>query len=123
MDDQQNEDKSITFKDNVVKYIKIDDKIKELKKEISELNKQKVMFESLILNYLEETGENIINIKGCKLRKNKSEMKSSCNFDIIKEAIDEECNDELVTNKILQNIDSKRTKSSRVYLKRTSVKD
>lgn len=125
MSDQHNSSISKTeaFKENVSSYIKLDDKIKELKKELNELNKQKSAHESLIIDYLEESGENIINIKGSKLRKNKSEMKGSCNFDIIKEAIDEECNDELVTNKILQNIDAKRQKSVRTYLKRTVTKD
>lgn len=120
--DMNNSDFTI-FKETVSNYISLDDRIKELKKEISEINKQKKIKEEYIINYLEETGENIINLKGNKLRKNKSEMKGSCNFDIIKEAIEEECNDELITNKILQNIDDKRPKSIRTYLKRTSNKD
>jgi hypothetical protein len=113
------EPKYVTFKDNVVEYLKIDDEIIELKKKIKELTNKKEPLETDILDYLESVGQEIIEFKGNKLKKNKSETKGSCKIDMIREAVEDECGDVIVAEKVVRNIENKRPKSLKTFLKRS----
>jgi hypothetical protein len=125
VDNVQIVDKNITlaeFKEYVEYFIKLDDSIKLKQQEITKLKEQKKPYETFILEYLEKVGENIIEMKGCKLRKNKSETKAPLGLDIIKDTIGEEYKDKLKVDKILEKMNNRRPITSRTYLKRTVEK-
>lgn len=122
------------FKENVVKFVKMDDLIRQKMEELKELKDQKKPYEEYILGYLEKKDAPFVNIKTGKLIKNKSETKSPLKLEIIKESIvegikgennigainDIKCND--ISDKIIELMNSKRGKNSRTNLKRTFLK-
>ncbi|AYV82069.1 MAG: hypothetical protein Homavirus5_11 [Homavirus sp.] len=110
------------FQENVIKYIKLDDLIRKKEKEMKELKNQKKPCEEFILKYLDKVGENIIEVTGGKLIKNKSETKAPLSQDIIKEAISDKILDPKKVEEIIALMDTLRPKSARVNLKRTSVR-
>lgn len=121
------------FKQSVVKYIKIDDMIRQRQEDIKELKDQKKPFEEFILRYLDKAEQNMVEFQGSKLRKNQSETKMPLKIDIIKDAIfegikkeqdkpDEAKCKELV-DQICELMENKRPTKVRVNLKRTFNKD
>jgi len=108
------------FQENVIKFVKIDDLMRKKQNELSELRKQRKPCEDFILKYLDQIGEQVIEINSGKLRKNKSETKIPLNLDIIKEAIEGEIKDPKIVQKILESMDELRPKNVRVNLKRTA---
>jgi hypothetical protein len=111
------------FKENVIKYVKIDDIIKIKEEEIRELKKQRKPCEEKILEYLESSGENVIDITRGKLRKNKSETKAPMTRDIIKAAIMEKIQDISIVESILKRMEELRPLKTNINLKRTSARD
>jgi hypothetical protein len=121
------------FLEQVIKYIKIDDIIKERQKkdkeEINVLKDKKKTFEKNILTHLNDTENLVINIanKG-KLVKNVSTTKGAINKDLIKIGITDGLyetslvkNDVLcdkVVETIMNIIDKKRPVKQKEYLKR-----
>lgn len=108
------------FQENVIKYVKYDDLIKEKQKEIKELRDKKKPCEKYILKYLDDVDENMIEITGGKLRKNTSETKIPLNQTVIEDALKEKVKDEKTVKEIFELMDKKRPKNVRVNLKRTS---
>lgn len=137
-DESQINDKKVKtkFLENVIKYLKADDiikkKNKEHKEDIKNLKDEKNELEGFIIRYLDRKGETHVNIKGeGKLIKNKSETKAPIKAENIREGIleglkaeklveEEEKALELI-NLIIDKIDSKRTVTTRTYLKRTKA--
>jgi hypothetical protein len=124
------------FAENVIKYLKTDDIIKEKQKEhrimMKNLKEKKKKSEDYILNYLEKMEETFVNIgTSSKLVKNKTETKSTIKVNNIKDGIIEGLKagkiienlngDSEIIKKILDLIDSKRIVKTKTYLKRTSV--
>jgi len=123
------------FKENVVKFVKMDDLIRIKMEEIKELKEQKKPYEEYILGFLEKKDAPFVNIKTGKLIRNKSETKTPLKLDIIKESIvegiksennmeaasDTKYND--ITEKIIELMNSKRVKTTRTNLKRTFVRE
>ena len=107
------------FKEAVIKFVKIDDLIREKEEELKELKKQRKPNEEYILTYLEKINENIIDITEGKLRRNKSETKTALNRDIIKKAILDTIKDQKLTEEILTNMDNMRPMKTSINLKRT----
>ena len=122
------------FLENVIKYLKTDDvlkkKQKEHKDELQSLKEDKNELEVFILRFLDRKGENFVDIKGeGKLIKNKSETKAAIKAENIREGILEGLKAEKlvekeeetleVINKIMDIIDTKRSVTTRTYLKRT----
>jgi hypothetical protein len=107
------------FKEAVIKYVKLDDLIREKEDELKELKKQRKPNEEFILTYLEKINENIIDITEGKLRRNKSETKTALNRDIIKKAILDTIKDPKLTDDILTNMDNMRPMKTSINLKRT----
>jgi len=122
------------FKENVLRFVKTDDLIRQKMEEIKELKNQKRPFEDFILGYLENKNAPFVNIKTGKLIKNKSETKAPLKLNTIKESIfegikgeqnigavnDIKCND--ISDKIIELMEQKRGKNTRTNLKRTFVK-
>lgn len=110
------------FQEKVIKYVKMDDLIRKKQKELSELKKQRKPCEEFILKYLANVDESTIEITGGKLIRNKAETKESLKQEYIKEAISEKVQDPKVVEEILQLMESKRPRKTRVNIKRTSVR-
>lgn len=110
---------TVEFKENVIKYVTLDDQVREKKKEIRELEKQKKPLEEAILKNLDDLDEQVIEIGNGKLRKNKSETKVPLNQDIIKDAIRDKVENPQVVKEILEMMEQMRPKKERVNLKRT----
>lgn len=107
------------LKENVVKFIKIDDMIRDKQNKIKELKDQRKPCEEFILQYLENINETIIEVSDGKIRKNQSNTKVPLNKDIIKEAIKSKVEDVSIVEDIINSMDELRPKKTRVNLKRT----
>ena len=82
------------FYETVIKYLKIDDLIREkqteYREELKTLKDDKNLLEDFIIRYLDKIDENFINIEGKgKLIKNKSSNKVAIKADLIKKGIED----------------------------------
>ena len=120
-DELDDEQKKISkdFKENVIKYVKLDDHIRKKMEEINELKKQKKPCEEYILKYMDRIGENMIEITDGKLRKNKAETKKALTLDIIKKAISTKIKTETDIAAIMELMETNRPLNTHVNLKRT----
>ena len=105
----------------VREYVKDDDRIRELKEELKNLNNGKKKAEGDILKHLERLGESNINITGGKLRVNQYESKSSMKEDIIKKVLGNKIKDPKIIEAIMDDIDAERVNDAKIQisLKRT----
>jgi len=110
------------FQENVIKYVKLDDLIRNREKEVRELKKQRKPCEEYILNYLERVDENIIEITNGKLRRNKCATKVPLTKAIIKSALIEKIRDPLKVDELLVLMNELRPKKERINLKRTTIR-
>lgn len=115
-------DNSNTFKDTVIKYIKLDDTIKQKLEEIKELKAKKKETEEYIISYLEKSNNKAVEIKNNTLRLNKYESKSTLKIDEIKDTLKNKMSDPTMIETIFENMNNKREKKIRVSLKRTHKK-
>lgn len=112
------------FEKQVKVYVKTDDKIKELQREIKELNQLKKVSEDIIMKHLERLGETNINITGGKLIINKYGSKGSFKEDIVKEVLTEKIKDPKIIEGIFEKIEEKREENAKIQMgiKRTNAK-
>lgn len=112
------------FEKQVKTYVKSDDKIKELQKEIKELSQIKKVSEDAIMKHLERLGDTNINITGGKLILNKYDSKASFKEETVKEVLKKEINDDKKIDNIMTKIDEIRIENAKkqIGLKRTSCK-
>lgn len=112
------------FEKQVKNYVNADDKIKELQKEMKELNQIKKTAEDAVMKHLERLGETNINITGGKLIVNKYGAKAGLKEDIIKEALTEKIKDPKIIESIFDKIQEKREENAKIQmgLKRTGGK-
>ena len=123
--------------EKIIKYIKIDDSIKEKQKEIREqvkcLKTQKSDMEKYIITYLESINQEFVNIEGAaKLTKTISTTKGAIKTDNIKSSLvdgikkqninlDSKKVDELLES-VLEFVETNRPTKTRTYIKRTKGK-
>ena len=120
--------------EKIIKYIKIDDSMKEKQKEIREqmkvLKTQKTEMEKYIISYLESINEEYVKLgEAAKLTKTVSRTKGAIKSDNIKVSIfDELKKDNMEDNKIndlltniVDNIEKNRPIKTRTYIKRTKA--
>tara|TARA_B100002019_G_C21237599_1_gene583651 strand:- start:838 stop:1305 length:468 start_codon:yes stop_codon:yes gene_type:complete len=108
------------FEEKVIKYVKLDNLIRKKNAEIKELKEQRKPCEEFILKYLDSIGQNTIDITGGKLRRNKSETKTSINNDIIKKSLTEKIKDPMAVEEILKIMEENRPLKTSINLKRTN---
>jgi hypothetical protein len=118
--------------EKIIKYIKIDDSIKEKQKEIREQMKvmktQKESMEKYIITYLESINEEFVNIEGtAKLTKTVTNTKGAINYDNIKlsvidslkkQDVDEDKIKGLLED-VVNTIEKNRPIKTKTYIKRT----
>lgn len=133
-DGDQDPEKKANFLENVIKYLETDNIMYKKKQKYNEamkvLKEDKSNLEALILKYLDEIGDDCIEVKGQgKLTKATSERKSAVKNENIREAISEVVKKEKLVEKdedtielinmIMEIIDTKRVVTKKDYLKRT----
>ena len=107
------------FRNRVIKWIEIDDELREMRSKQKQLNTEKKQFEEYILNYMEQIDEKCFNIRDGKLRRNVSKTKGPLKKAIIQKALVEITNDEIKAKAMTEHIISSRPTVERVNLKRT----
>ncbi|AYV78818.1 MAG: hypothetical protein Edafosvirus36_8 [Edafosvirus sp.] len=137
-DDQISKDASSNhmnneFREKVVTYIKIDDLVRKKKEEIKELQTKKKPCEEFLIRYLEGIGENIVQVDGTKLIKNKSETKEALKKDVIKDSILDKIKEKKLLNNdtdcikvvedMLDLMEQRRPMKIRTNIKRTFEKE
>mgnify|MGYP006420303201 CR=1 FL=1 len=110
---------SSEFKDLVVTWVEIDDKIRKLNAQLKEFKDEKKDYEQSVLSYLEKIGENVIEISDGKLRRNVSKTKGALKHEIIQSALTDCTDDPEKAFQMTNYIMNKRPIVERINLKRT----
>jgi hypothetical protein len=110
------------FKNDVLTWINIDDKLREHRSAIRELNKKKKDFESQIINYLTEVEEDSVQVKDGFLKKSVTKSKEPLKKDNIKSALVEITGDDSKAAMLTEHILKSRKETEKVSLKRTLFK-
>jgi hypothetical protein len=125
------------FLENVIKYLQVDDTIKEIQSELGEkiknLKDTKGELEGYILRYLDRKGKDHIDVKDkCKLIKETKDNKSAIKPENIREGIleglkdakliEQEAETLKLINNIMDSIDNKRAITKRTILRRVTQK-
>lgn len=110
---------SSEFKDLVVTWVEIDDKIRKLNAQLKEFKDEKKDYEQAVLSYLEKIGENVIEISDGKLRRNVSKTKGALKHEIIQSALTDCTSDPEKAFQMTNYIMNKRPIVERINLKRT----
>ena len=122
-EDQENQ-KKVTkeFKDKVLKWVLLDNEIRQLKKKSRELTKEKKNNEKFILTFLESVDEKVIEIQDGKLRRNISKTKAPLKKAGILAALTQITGDGIKAKELTEHILNARPDVERVNLKRTKNK-
>lgn len=110
------------FKNKVLKWLSIDDKIREYRQQIKILIKEKKDNEEYILSFLENVGEKELAVTDGKLRRNVSKTKASLNKVSIQKALDDIVKDKTKASQMVEYIINNRPIVERINLKRTKNK-
>ena len=111
-----------TFRNNVLQWIDIDDKIRNIRSKVKELTTEKKQFEEYILNYLSQVDEESIAIKDGKLSKNVSKSKAPLKKETIYQSLVQLIGDTTKANSMTEHIINSRPEVQRVNLKRTKIR-
>lgn len=97
------------LKENILKYVRFDDAMRERKEQISELKKQIKQCEKNIIAGMEKIGEDVIELKKSgRIIKNQVETKAALTADLIKNVLNTKMNNEKNVDEILDAIDKAR---------------
>lgn len=109
------------FVENVKKWIKLDDKVRELVLLIKELKEEKKDIEEEIIKYMQENSEDVINMNsGGTLRKSVSKTKCAIKHDYINQVLKQFTKSSDEANIITEAIIKSRPLKERIYLKRNA---
>lgn len=107
------------FKQVVVEWVNIDDKIRSKNEELKELKKDKKNIEEYIMESMQTLDEGVIDISDGKIRLNKTKTKSSLKENLIQEALTELTHDNVKATTMTKYILDKRPVVEKTNLKRT----
>lgn len=107
------------FKNKVLKWLSIDDQIRQHRQQTKILTKEKKENEEFILNFLENVGEKELAVSDGKLRRNVSKTKAPLNKSSIQKALEEIVKDKTKSSAMTDHIINSRPVVERVNLKRT----
>jgi hypothetical protein len=110
------------FKNIVIAWVQLDDKIKVINTELKNMKDEKKQYEDFILGFMEKYNENMITLSNGLLKKNVSQTKESIKEEMIQEAIEEYTKDIEQAYTITQKIIEKRQTNERITLKRQTNK-
>lgn len=122
--DYENSQDKITeeFVEVVKNWVKLDDEIRNYNDKIKDLKNERKEYEEYILEYMDKINENVINITGGKIRKNKSNTKTPLKEESIKTALYEITKDNEKSAQMTKYIMENRPSVERVNLKRTRLR-
>ena len=110
------------FKDMILTWLALDEKIKEINGELKEFKDEKKQFETYILEYMEKQQDDVILTTKGAITRNTKESKSAITPEIIQETLTKILNNKdtayVYTNEIL----AKRTIKQTTNLKRQTIK-
>ena len=121
-DSSSEEELKKKFKNIVIAWVQLDDKIKTINSELKNMKDEKKQYEDFILDFMEKYNENMITLSNGILKKNVSQTKQSINEEMINEAIEEFTKDAEQAYTITQKIIQKRQVNEKVTLKRQVIK-
>ena len=121
-DSSSEEELKKKFKNIVIAWVQLDDKIKTINSELKNMKDEKKQYEDFILDFMEKYNENMITLSNGILKKNVSQTKQSINEEMINEAIEEFTKDVEQAYTITQKIIEKRQINEKVTLKRQIIK-
>ena len=107
------------FKNKVLKWLSIDDEIREMRSKSKELTKKKKEHEEYILSFLEQVGEKELAVSDGKLRRNVSKTKKPLSKEWIQKSLTELIKDKTKATTMTEHIINNRETVERVNLKRT----
>lgn len=107
------------FKNKVLRWVSLDDELRNLRKKMKEINKEKKNNEEFILNFLESVDEKVVEIADGKLRRNISKTKAPLKKAGILASLTQITGDALKAKELTEHILSSRPDVERVNLKRT----
>ena len=110
------------FRNIVISWVQLDDKIKAINSELKNMKDEKKQYEDFILSFMEKYNENMITLSNGILKKNVSQTKQSINEEMINEVIEEFTKDVEQAYTITQKIIQKRQVNEKVTLKRQIIK-
>lgn len=123
--DQENEtifDKDI-LKKMVIRWIKLDDNIKEYNKQVKEIKDEKVQIEDKILLFMNKSETNEIQVKDGKLEKKRGEKKEPINEEYIKKCLVKTFDDVEMVDKLTKIILENREITESYKLSRKTAKN
>jgi hypothetical protein len=107
------------FRKNVLKWITLDDNLRELREKVKEITNEKKQYEEFVLSFLENVDEKSIEIKDGKLSRNVSKTKSPLKKELIFKSLSEITNDPVKAKTMTEHILENRPMVERINLKRT----
>jgi len=107
------------FKDKVLKWVALDNELRNLRKKTKEINKEKKNNEEFILKFLESVDEKVVEIADGKLRRNVSKTKAPLKKAGILAALVQITGDATKAKELTEHILTSRPDVERVNLKRT----
>jgi hypothetical protein len=110
------------FKNIVISWVQLDDKIKIINSELKNMKDEKKQYEDFILSFMEKYNENMITLSNGILKKSVSQTKQSIKEEMIQEVIEEFTKDMEQAYSITQKIIQKREVNEKVTLKRQNNK-
>lgn len=118
-DDKVQEKVTADFKNKVLKWLSIDDEIREMRAKSKELTVKKKEHEEYILSFLEQVGEKELAVSDGKLRRNVSKTKKPLSKEWIQKSLTELIKDKTKATTMTEHIINNRETVERVNLKRT----
>lgn len=105
----------------VVKFLKIDNRIKEIMTELKELKSERKQYEESVLDLMSKTNQEVLNISsGGSLRKSVSKTKGALKQDYIAQILTEFTKSKEEAMVITEQLMTNRPLNERTYLKRTN---
>lgn len=111
-----------TFRNDVLTWVDIDDKIRNIRLKVKELTQEKKAYEEKILNYLSQVEEESVALKDGKLSKTVSKTKAPLKKETIYQSLVQLVGDTTKANTMTEHIINSRPDVQRVNLKRTRMK-
>lgn len=110
------------FNENVIKYLKFDDKIKEIEGSVRELRKKRDECEKIILKHLMELKKDYVSTSNGKLSLNTKETKGPVSKENIKTVLSKKINDTKIVEEILSEIENSRQVKTKTNIERNKDK-
>jgi hypothetical protein len=122
---QQDVQQKVTraFRDNVLRWVEIDDDIRSIRAKVKELNDEKKQFEEQIISYLTKVDEESIIIKDGKLSKSVSKSQAPLKKETIHKSLTELVGDSTKAMAMTEHILNNRETTQKVRLSRTKNRE